>query len=71
LSVSDLCSLITMVCTCILTTPAVMNSDLPFKSIEVTYLISGMPHFAFTRVSSCITAFITLEKCISVVAPLK
>ncbi|CAG5130370.1 unnamed protein product, partial [Candidula unifasciata] len=71
LSVADLCSLITMVFTCILLTPALMDADVPFASIEVSYLVSAMPHFAFTRVSSCITALITLEKCISVAAPLR
>ncbi|CAG5125237.1 unnamed protein product, partial [Candidula unifasciata] len=41
------------------------------KSIAVIYLVFGMPHFAFTRVSGCITAFITLERCLSIVMPLK
>ncbi|BFZ07871.1 hypothetical protein BsWGS_10910 [Bradybaena similaris] len=71
LSVSDLCSLITMVWTCISVTPAFIAADLPFVSMDVMYLVSGMPHFAFTRVSSCITAVITVERCVSIVSPLK
>ncbi|CAG5129996.1 unnamed protein product, partial [Candidula unifasciata] len=71
LSISDLCCLITMMCTCILLMPALMNADLPFGSFEVMYLVSALPHLDFTRASSCITAMITLTKCISVVDPLR
>lgn len=71
LSVADLCSLLTLIWTCIFITPAFVASDLPFESVEVLYLVSGIPHFAFTRVSSGITAMITLERCFSIVAPLQ
>ncbi|CAG5125236.1 unnamed protein product, partial [Candidula unifasciata] len=71
LSVSDLASRITMVLTCILYTPAVVEADLPFNSTDVHYLVLSMPHFAFTRISSCITAMLALERCLSIVAPLK
>ncbi|CAG5128730.1 unnamed protein product, partial [Candidula unifasciata] len=71
LSVSDLCGLIMMSGACICLTPAVVDSDLPFESLDVLYLVFAMPRFAFSRVSSCITAMITLERCLSIVAPLK
>lgn len=60
-----------MVGTCIFLTPAVIAADLPFDSVDVSYLVTGMQHFAFTRVSGCITALITLERSLSIVAPLK
>lgn len=71
LAVSDLASLITMCWTCISYTFIVVAANLPFEILDVAYLISGMPHFAFVRVSSCITAMITLERCLCIVAPLK
>ncbi|CAG5122730.1 unnamed protein product, partial [Candidula unifasciata] len=71
LSVSDLVGLILLAGSCICLTPAVVQANLPFDSIEVSYLIFMMPHFAFTRVGACITAFISLERCLSIVAPLK
>lgn len=71
LSVSELGSLLTMVLTCITFIPAFISADLPFENLAIAYLVSGMPHFALTRVSSCITAMITLERCLSVVVPLK
>lgn len=60
-----------MVCTCVFITPAFSEADLPFEGLEVSYLVSAMPHFSFTRVSSCITALITLERCLSIAIPLK
>lgn len=60
-----------MLWTCIFLTPGVVASDCPFASVDVTHLVSGMPHYLFTRVSTCITAKITIERCISIVAPLK
>lgn len=71
LSISDLGSLLTMAWTCISFTPAFIAADLPFESLDIVYLVSGMQHFTFTRVSSCITAMITVERCLSVVVPLK
>lgn len=57
--------------TCILITPALNAADLAFDGIEVCYLVSGTPHYTFTRISGCITAMITLERCLSVAYPLK
>lgn len=71
LSVSDLASLITVFWNCISLTLTVVPVDLSFEVLEVCYLISGMPHFAFMRASGCITALITLERCLSIVSPLK
>ncbi|CAG5122133.1 unnamed protein product, partial [Candidula unifasciata] len=71
LSVADLGNLVTMVWMCICFTPAFIDADLPFDTTDLAYLVSAIPHFAFTRVSSSITAFISLERCLSIVAPLK
>lgn len=71
LSVSDLLSLITMCLGNIGMTPAVTAADLPFDSMEVSYLVVGTPHVSFSRVTSWITALIALERCLCVIAPLK
>ncbi|CAG5128383.1 unnamed protein product, partial [Candidula unifasciata] len=71
LSCSDLVSLLTLALTCIFLCPAFAAANLPFEIYDVAYLASGTPHFAFTRVSSCITALITLERCLSISKPLQ
>lgn len=71
MSAADLASLITMVWTCLSFTFNDIGLNLPFESLEVAYLVSGIPHCAFSRVSGCITAMISLERCMSIVAPLK
>ncbi|CAG5115105.1 unnamed protein product, partial [Candidula unifasciata] len=71
LAVSDIGCLATLIWTNICFTPAFIEADLPFDTIEVTYLTSGIPHVTFTRVTGWITALITLERCLCITAPLK
>ena len=40
-------------------------------STQIIRLISGWPHIAMTRVTACITCFISLERCLCVMMPLK
>lgn len=71
LSVSDLCCLVTLSLMNIGFTPDVVEADLPFDPKEVVYLVAATPHFTFSRVTSWITAFITMERCLCVLVPLK
>lgn len=71
LAISDLGCLLTLIWSNISVTPGVVDADLPFDTIEVSYLVSGMPHYTFSRISCCITAIIVLERCLCIVAPLK
>lgn len=51
--------------------PAFDTLDLGTDPVEFQYLTGAWPHVAFTRVTSWITAFITLERCLCITMPLK
>ncbi|CAG5114744.1 unnamed protein product [Candidula unifasciata] len=71
LTISDLCSLITIMWTNVCYTPAFRDSEVFLISYEVQ-LISGIwPHVIFTRTTGWITAFISLQRCVCVILPLK
>ncbi|CAG5119118.1 unnamed protein product [Candidula unifasciata] len=70
LATSDLGSLITLLYANVSFMPDFMALDLPFVGGDVMY-ISTWCHLIFTRVSTWITAYITLERCLCVTAPLK
>lgn len=71
LAVSDIGCLLTLIWINICCTPAFITADLAFDSVELQYLTSGIPHTVFSRITGCITAFITLERCLCITAPLK
>ncbi|XP_012937356.1 neuropeptides capa receptor-like [Aplysia californica] len=71
LAISDLLSLITLVWHAICYNPLFRYSDIPFESVEVDFLTAGWPHLIFSRITSCLTAFITVERCLCVTIPLK
>lgn len=70
-AVADLGSLLTLlwsnVCLCL----PYIHIDLNFDPIDIHYLVTGMPHTLFTRISGWITAFITLERLLCIALPLK
>ncbi|CAG5128581.1 unnamed protein product [Candidula unifasciata] len=70
LATSDLGSLITLLYINISFMPDFIALDLPFVNSDVMY-ISCWCHIIFTRVSTWITAYITLERCLCVTAPLR
>lgn len=71
LSVSDLCSLVTLLWfnTCV--NPLFVNSGVPMVTAEVQYLSAGIPHICFVRITGWITVFITAERCLCITTPLK
>ncbi|CAG5114702.1 unnamed protein product, partial [Candidula unifasciata] len=71
LSISDLGCLVTLIWLNICFTPSFQQADLPFDPTGILYLTAGWPHVIFTRVTSWITAFITLERCLCIALPLK
>lgn len=71
LTISDLCSLLCLMFSNLSFTPAFRYDDVPFIADEVHPLVGGWPHVSFTRVTGFITAFISLERCICVMFPLK
>lgn len=68
---SDLASLLTQIMASIWLTPAVNTADLSFEVIGIYYLTAGIPHLTTTRVASWMTAIITLERALCVIAPLQ
>ncbi|KAK0056412.1 allatostatin-A receptor, partial [Biomphalaria pfeifferi] len=71
LAVSDVGMLGTLVWLNLCFNPLFHNLDLPFDSVEIQYLTAGWPHVVFTQITSWITAFITLERCLCIALPLK
>uniref|UniRef100_A0A2C9LX96 G-protein coupled receptors family 1 profile domain-containing protein n=1 Tax=Biomphalaria glabrata TaxID=6526 RepID=A0A2C9LX96_BIOGL len=71
LAVSDVGMLGTLIWHNLCFNPLFHNLDLPFDSVEMQYLTGGWPHVVFTRITSWITAFITLERCLCIALPLK
>ncbi|BFZ11291.1 hypothetical protein BsWGS_14330 [Bradybaena similaris] len=70
LAVSDLCALITLEWVNLLRNPLFIYR-VPFLPDEVQHLTAAWPHACFARITSWITVYITLERCLCVVVPLK
>lgn len=71
LAISDLGCLVTVIWMDIFYTPAVAAADPPFDVLETAYVTAGLTHVTFTRLSSWVTALITLERCLCIIAPLQ
>ncbi|GFR58188.1 chemosensory receptor B [Elysia marginata] len=71
LAISDFGALITLVWMSICFSPPFRALPLPFNPAEVQYLTAGWPHVCFARITSYITAYVTLERCLCVTVPLK
>lgn len=71
LSFSDLLSLIFMMWTNLCYTTGFRESVTIFNSEDVPLLTGSWPHVIFTRTTSWITAFISFERCLCVILPLK
>ncbi|KAK6983082.1 growth hormone secretagogue receptor type 1 [Biomphalaria glabrata] len=71
LAISDVCSLVTLFWFSLCMNPLFENSDVPFISREIQYLTGGWPSFCFARITSFITSYITAERCLCIISPLK
>ena len=69
LAISDIGSVLPTACGCVLTLCS-LYEQLPV-SLQVVRLVSTWPHIAMTRVTTFITCFISLERCLCVMIPLK
>ncbi|XP_059147950.1 tachykinin-like peptides receptor 86C [Physella acuta] len=69
LAVADLGSLLTLVWMSICFNPLFRYSGISFESIDIQYITAGWPHVCFARITSWITAFITLERCLCIATP--
>ncbi|KAI8794721.1 adenosine receptor A1-like [Biomphalaria glabrata] len=71
LTISDLASLIVLFWMGICFNPLFTYSNVHFDTQSVVYMSGGWVKLYLTRVSSCITAFVTMERCLCIVIPLK
>ncbi|CAG5131484.1 unnamed protein product [Candidula unifasciata] len=71
LAVSDLCSLLTIMWSNLCFTRAFQESGVPLVAYEVQLISGSWPHVTFTRTTGWITAFISFERCMCVIFPLK
>ena len=71
LALSDLGALLTLVWMSVCFSPLLRSLSLTFDPVEVQYLTAGWPHVCFARITSYITAYVTLERCLCVTVPLK
>ncbi|KAK0056195.1 growth hormone secretagogue receptor type 1 [Biomphalaria pfeifferi] len=71
MAVSDLCSFVTLLWFNVCVNPLFVNSDVPMDSSEVQHLTGGFPHNCFMRITCWITVYITAERCLCIVSPLK
>ncbi|CAL1538359.1 unnamed protein product, partial [Lymnaea stagnalis] len=68
LAVSDVCSLVPLLWLSVVLNPAF--SAVPFVRLEVQYLTASWPHTCFARITSWVTAYIMLERCLCIIKPL-
>ncbi|KAK0048888.1 allatostatin-A receptor [Biomphalaria pfeifferi] len=71
LTLSDMCSLLTLLWSGICYNPLFRSSDIAIESFEVEYITAGAPHVCFTRITGLITAYITIERSLCIALPLK
>ncbi|GFO02772.1 chemosensory receptor a [Plakobranchus ocellatus] len=72
LAISDLLALVFVVPFIAFSNPIMLHSDdHPFNSIDVIFLAITFPYSAFTRITCLITAFVTIERCLCFVLPLR
>lgn len=71
LAISDMGSLVSLLWLGICYNPFFRYSDLPILTVDLQHFTGGWTHVIFTRITIFITAFITLERCICIVFPLK
>uniref|UniRef100_A0A0B6ZR42 G-protein coupled receptors family 1 profile domain-containing protein n=1 Tax=Arion vulgaris TaxID=1028688 RepID=A0A0B6ZR42_9EUPU len=70
LAISDLVSLLFLHLLNLCFTPSILSMDLPFYPDQIMWHW-GWAHTIFTRIGTGITAWITLERCLCIAAPLK
>ncbi|CAG5119001.1 unnamed protein product, partial [Candidula unifasciata] len=72
LSVADLVCLLILLWNNILLNPLIYTLPFfPLDQFEIVVITAVWPHVVFARISACITAFISTERCLCVAFPLK
>ncbi|KAH9488041.1 hypothetical protein Btru_065493 [Bulinus truncatus] len=71
LAICDLLSLVTIEWYCLCFNPLFISSNINFFPPDVQHLSGGHPHGCFARITAWVTAYITFERCLCIIAPLK
>lgn len=71
IALSDICTLLAMIWYDICVSPLWENSETSVLFSEVLYLTAGWPNCIFARITCIVTVFITIERYLCVVTPLK
>lgn len=71
LAVSDLCCLVMLLWVGMCLNPFVSRSGVPWVPLEFQYLTGSWPHITCGRITSYITVYITAERCLCIVVPIK
>ena len=71
LGISDILCIIFITWNAICYIPAFANSDIPFNSRKFVIPTGGHPSIAFLKTTGWITAYISIERCLCVVFPMK
>ncbi|XP_059168686.1 uncharacterized protein LOC131950512 [Physella acuta] len=71
LTISDLVSLLVLLWMGVCYNPWFTYSDVTFDTWSLVYLTGGWPKIYLARVTSWVTAFVTLERCLCIALPLR
>ncbi|CAL1530416.1 unnamed protein product, partial [Lymnaea stagnalis] len=71
LAISDLGSLVVIEWYNVCFNPFFAESGIPLVLFEFQHLTAGVPHLCFTRITGWITVYITAERCLCIVTPLR
>ncbi|KAK6985659.1 G-protein coupled receptor 139 [Biomphalaria glabrata] len=71
LAVSDIGTLLSSLIYSVCSSPLLGSASLPVDLFEVQNWIGGFPRGTFSRITNCVTTYITFERCICVVFPIK
>ncbi|KAH9523256.1 hypothetical protein Btru_066216 [Bulinus truncatus] len=70
MAVSDLFRIVTVQWMNVCSNPFIDNVDAPFVFVDVMYLTGGWPTACANRITLFITAYVTVERCLCIAAPL-
>lgn len=71
LAISDTICLLSLIWGAICMNPLFVISGIKWFPMEVMYLTVAWPHVCFSRITACITVYITAERYLSIAIPLK
>ncbi|CAL1540982.1 unnamed protein product, partial [Lymnaea stagnalis] len=71
MALSDTCSLLTLLWYNVCFNPLLSDSGLPLDPIEFQHLTGCYPHDCFSRITGMIIMYVTAERCLCIMAPLR